>query len=70
MASRKYPIKRIVLKVKMRCDYYPNLHTRCTNMATIIVADKKEGKYVFAYCPEGFKNYQEREQERRTLGID
>ena len=70
MASRKYPIKRVVLKVKMRCDYCPNHHTRCTNMATRIVADKKEGRYVFAYCPDCFKNYQEREQERRKMGID
>ena len=63
-------MKRVVLKVKMRCDYYPNLYTRCTNTATTIVADKEEGKSVFAYCSDCFKNYQEREQERRKMGID
>jgi hypothetical protein len=65
---KRYPIKKFALKVKMRCDYYPDTHRRCTNRATIIkVSSEDEGKTVYAYCADCFRDYQVRQRERRKM---
>ena len=71
MAKRRYPVKKFILKVKMRCDYYPDPYKRCSKIATIIkLSDEKEGKSVIAYCADCFKDFEEREGERKGQGID
>ncbi len=71
MAKRKYPIKKLTIKVKMRCDYYPDSHKRCTNVAKIIKISKSdEGKRIYTYCEKCFKDYKLRENERRRMYIN
>jgi hypothetical protein len=71
MAKRKYPIKKFTLNVKMRCDYYPDTHKRCTNVAKIInISKSDEGKRVYTYCEECFKDYKLGEKERRRINVD
>ena len=52
----------------MRCDYYPDTRRRCTNRTTIIkVSSEDEGKKVYAYCADCFRDYQVRQKERRKM---